>query len=138
MTSPAHGRVTTDRMLTNLVCEDIAVVENLFRQVFDFVVHYTSDWFIILKPDASSELELGLIRRDHEIVPGGLNAAFGGVYLTLVVDDLQAVEERCRANGVAILDGPTALFYGQTRLLIAFPGSIVIDVSSPTKKPPAA
>jgi hypothetical protein len=132
--APAHDRVTTNRVITNLVCEDITTVENLFRQVFGFVVHYTSDWFIILKPHAGSELELGLIRRDHDIVPANLTPAFGGVYLTLVVDDLEEVERRCRAQSVAILEGPTPLFYGQTRLLIAFPGGIVIDVSSPTKK----
>lgn len=108
--TPAQQRVSTDRMLTNLVCEDITTVENLFRQVFDFVVHYTSHWFIILKPHVGSDLELGLIRRDHDIVPKSLTPAFGGVYPTLVVDDLEKVEKSCRAHGVMILEGPTPLF----------------------------
>lgn len=132
--APAHNSVTTSRFLTNLLCEDIVAIERLFREVFDFVVHYTSDWFIILKSHAGSELELGLIRSDHDVVPGGLAPTFGGVYLTIVVDDLQEVDARCRAHGVTILDGPTPLFYGQTRLLILFPGEIIIDVSSPTQK----
>jgi len=118
------------RQMTNVVVDDLDAHKRFFTKLFAFNVDYDSEWFVHLISEGR-DLELGLIRRGHDVVPADANTATGGVYLTFVVDDVDALFAEV-STGVDVIEGPHDTFYGQRRLLLRAPGGSVVDVSSPT------
>lgn len=119
-----------NRLLTNICSTDLAASKEFYTSLFGFSVAYDSDWFVQLTaPDTG--LELGLIAEGHEIVPAGVAGAAGGVYLTIVVDSVDAVYARAQQLGIEVKQAPELMPYGQKRMLISSPEGVMIDVSSP-------
>ena len=119
-----------DRLLTNIATADVGRSKEFYIRLLAMHVHFDSDWFVILKPSATSPLELGLVDRDHEVVPARGNGPATGTYLTFVVDDALATLEIARDMAAEIIEGPTDMFYGQRRILVRDPDGVVLDISS--------
>jgi catechol 2,3-dioxygenase-like lactoylglutathione lyase family enzyme len=119
-----------DRLLTNLGSADLPRSKAFYTQLFDFDVAYDSDWFVQLRAN-SGPLEMGLIARQHEIVPEAARVPPQGIYLTFVVSSVDEVFERAQAAGHDIIREPVDTFYGQRRLLLCDPDGVVVDVSAP-------
>jgi len=123
-----------NRVLYNISTEDVPGTRDFYVGLLDMVPHYDSDWYVILKPAGEGPFELGIIARSSDVVPTSLGSAPGGGYLTCVVDDVMMVFERAKRTGLAILEEPTDLFYGQRRMLITDPNGLLVDISSPTPR----
>jgi predicted enzyme related to lactoylglutathione lyase len=119
-----------DRMMTNICSELLEESKNFYTQLFDFRVAYDSDWFVHLT-SKDGPLELGIVKRSHDIVPEEAREAAAGLYLTFVVEEADAVFEKAKAARLEVISEPKDTFYGQRRLLLRDPNGVVIDVSSP-------
>ena len=53
-----------------------------------------SDWYIRLRSPSDPGLELGLIQRNHPLLPAHWRAAPVGMYLTFVVDNVDDIHAR--------------------------------------------
>lgn len=98
------------------------------RAVFD------SDWFISLQDPELPLSELGIWRRDHELVPRAHAGAAGhhqGAILTFVVDDVDAAHRLAAERGFDIVEEPRDTFYGQRSMLVRDPNGQLVDVSTP-------
>lgn len=93
-------------------------------------MEFDSDWFVNLQAPENDAVELGILQRDHELVPERFRNAAGGGMLTIVVDNVDAVYERARARGEEIVEAPRDWFYGQRRMLLVDPNGMLVDVSS--------
>ena len=119
-----------NRLLTNLCSADLAASKAFYTSLFGFEIAYDSDWFVqLLSPDTG--LELGLIVTGHEIVPAGVAQKAGGVYLTIVVDSVDAVYAKAQQLGIPVEQAPELMSYGQKRMLLLSPEGVMLDVSSP-------
>ncbi len=118
------------RLLTNLCTDDLAASKHFYTSLFGLVIAFDSDWFVHLRADGGA-LEVGLISPTHSIVPPAAQGATGGMYLTFVVDDVDAVFAEAQAQGFTVLSPPDDTFYGQRRLLLHAPEGTVVDVSAP-------
>lgn len=118
-----------NRLIVNICCDEPPVCRDFYVQLFAFEVQFESDWYIQLR--AEPGLELGLIARNHEIVPPASRSQPSGSYLTLVTDELDSLHKRARDLGHAVLQEPHDTFYGQRRLLLCDPEGMVVDVSAP-------
>lgn len=121
------------RILSNLCSDDLKKSAAFYTSLFDFTVNYDSDWFVHLVSKESG-LELGIILRDHQIVPEALPKSSGqshsGIYLTFVVEDSEVIYQQAVTMGYDILEKPTDTFYGQKRLLLLAPEGTICDISS--------
>ena len=124
------------RSFFSVVSEDLPATRRWFVDLLDYTVEFDSDWFVHLQDAVKPDLEVGVLARDHEIVPEQLRAAPRGGLLTVVVDDVDAVHERAIALGVEVLEPPRDLFYGQRRMLVVDPNGLVVDVSSECEPDP--
>lgn len=93
--------------------------------------HFDSDWFVILVHDEMSNLELGVLQREHEIVPSSARSEPAGIIVTFVVDDCDEVHRRAIELKAEIMEEPADMVYGQRRMLLGDPDGTVVDVSSP-------
>lgn len=119
-----------NRLLTNICSADLAASKAFYTSLFEFTLAYDSDWFVQLQAPGTG-LEIGLIAKTHDIVPEGVAVEAGGMYLTIVVDDVHTVFARAQESGIAIRQAPELMPYGQKRMLLQSPEGVMIDVSSP-------
>lgn len=119
------------RSFVNLLSDDPGRLRDFYVELFGWRVDFDSDWFVHLQAPGNDDLELGILRRDQEIVPGELSvAAPAGVIVTIVVDDADDVHRRAVELGAEVLEPPRDLFYGQRRVLLRDPDGTVVDASS--------
>lgn len=121
---------TLNRLLLNLISDDLDASKTFYTTLFDFEVDFDSDWFVHLMSKEHS-LELGLISDTSDVLPPEAMAGSQGFYATLVVDDADAVFDDAGNLGTTIVSGPENTFYGQRRLVLRAPEGTLIDVSSP-------
>lgn len=117
------------RCFFNVVADDPTATARFYKEMFGFEPRFTSDWFVHLAAPEIKALEIGILRRGHEVVPTDANGATGGM-LTLVVDDVDAVYRAAKDASVPIVQEPRDWFYGQRRLVLRDPAGTIIDVSS--------
>jgi predicted enzyme related to lactoylglutathione lyase len=122
-----------NRILFNVLCQDLSGSVAFYRQLLDLETTYESDWFVTLSPKGRPEIEIGLNDEDSRFTPRHAWGMHEGTYLTFVVDDLFEVIDRARALGAEVVSEPVALDYGQTRALIRDLNGMVLDVSTPTE-----
>lgn len=123
LSSPAstdHG-VRFGRMAPGITARDLERALAFYRDVLGFTKTFQNGdpvGFMILKRDAA-ELHLNL-QRDHKA--GLHNVAH------LMVDDVDALQTRCQANGVRIIKGLRDQEYGLRAFVFADPDGNRIDV----------
>ncbi|MEM8609850.1 MAG: VOC family protein [Myxococcota bacterium] len=125
------------RAFINIFSDSLAETRDFYTSLFGWRVEYDSDWFVHLQAPDNDSVELGIVRRDHEIVPLGAGSTPRGVLLTIVVDDVDALYERCKAHSVSIVEPPRNMFYGQRRMIIQDPVGTLVDASSACDPDPA-
>ena len=118
------------RLLTNISSDHLTESRDFYVQLLDFKIGFDSDWFVQLQTEDAAH-ELGIIRRDHELLPAPYQAQPGGVYVTFVVDDVDVTYRKALEMELEILQAPRNEFYGQRRFLTVDPGGCLVDISSP-------
>ena len=121
--------MTITRILINIISSELEESTNFYTQLFGLTVQFESDWFVQLVSEKSG-LEIGLLIANHDLVPAEFQGAPAGFYLTLVVDDANAIYKKANAMGIEILQELEMTDYGQLRMLIKDPAGALIDVSS--------
>ena len=118
------------RIMTNICSDQLSESRDFYTKLFDFNVDYDSDWFVhLISKDKA--FELGIIKRDSEIVPEGFQHNPKGFYITFVVENVDQVFETAKKESLDIVNEPSDTFYGQRRLLLKDPNGVLVDVSSP-------
>lgn len=117
------------RFMTNICSADLPKSKAFYTALFQFEVNFESDWFVQLR-SADGQVEIGIIDRFHNLVPADFQQAPQGVYLTFVVEDVEAVYATAQAAHISVLAPPADTFYGQRRMLLQDPDGTLVDVSS--------
>ncbi len=131
------GTMTISRSFVNICSDRLPETRDFYVELLGFEVGFDSDWFVQLSA-ADSDATIGIMRRDHELVPEQVRGAASGSYVTVVVDDVEPVFTRAEELGVQVIEPPTDLFYGQRRMLVIDPNGVLVDVSSPTAPAPVS
>ena len=118
------------RCFTNILSKNVEKTAGFYERFFGMNRHFDSDWFIVLTHESLSGLELGVLKRDNEIVPKSARNPPTGLIITFVVDDCDSIHKMTVEHGVNIIEPPTDMPYGQRRMLIQDPDGTVVDVSS--------
>jgi catechol 2,3-dioxygenase-like lactoylglutathione lyase family enzyme len=120
-------------VLRSFVCifsDRLAETRDFYVELFGWRVDFDSDWFVHLQAKDNASVELGILRRDHEIVPQAFRASPAGMLVTIVVPDVDAVHATVLERGFVPVETPRDLFYGQRRMLLRDPSGTLVDVSS--------
>jgi len=117
--------------LTNICSDELQKSKDFYVELLGFKVKYDSDWYVQLCSPTDSEIEYGIMQRDHELVPPEFQKPPTGVYVTFVVDDVDVIYAKALNMELAIVQEPRNEFYGQRRFLTKDPSGCLIDVCSP-------
>ena len=123
------------RMQPVICVEDPARTRDFYTRLLDFDVSFDSEWYVQLSARENPELTLAIHHRDHARLHGGYcRASPGALYLSLEVEDVDAVCERAREMGADILEQPGAPGmgdYDRRRLLLLDPGGVLLEITQP-------
>ena len=119
------------RILTNICSDDLQKSKNFYIELLGFNVKYDSDWYVQLCSPENSEVEYGIIKRNHELVPREYQNSPTGMYVTFVVSDVDVIYEKALNMRLSILQEPRNEFYGQRRFLVKDPNGCLVDICSP-------
>ena len=119
------------RILTNICSDDLQSSKTFYVDLLGLSVKYDSDWYIQLCSPENSEIEYGIVKRDHELVPVPYQQKPTGMYVTFVVSDVDVVYKKAVDMGLPIIQEPRNEFYGQRRFLTRDPNGCLIDICSP-------
>jgi catechol 2,3-dioxygenase-like lactoylglutathione lyase family enzyme len=123
--------MTVSRILTNICSDCLSQSRDFYVSLLDLHVNYDSDWYVQLSSPSDSQLELGIILRDSELVPTSHQTAPTGLYITFVVDDVDQTYAKAKSLGLRIVQEPRNEFYGQRRFLTIDPNGCLLDIGSP-------
>ncbi|MDX8346740.1 VOC family protein [Cognatiyoonia sp. IB215446] len=121
-----------NRAFTNILCDNVETNARFYEDILDMHRRNDFGWFIIMGSDDLPGLELGLLDKAHETVPPVVAQPPAGLILTFVVEDVAVCHRKAVAEKAEIVEEPTDLPYGQTRLLLRDPAGTIVDISSPT------
>ena len=119
------------RILTNICSDDLEISKNFYVELLGLNVKYDSDWYVQLCTADSADIEYGIIKRDHELVPEEYQNKPNGMYVTFVVPDVETVYKKASQMNIPIIQEPRNEFYGQRRFLVKDPNGCLIDICSP-------
>ena len=119
------------RILTNICSNDLPKSKDFYVKLLGFNVKYESDWYIQLCSPKDSEIEYGIMQRNHELVPEEYQNRPNGMYVTFVVEDVDVTYNKAIEMNVSIVQEPRNEFYGQRRFLVKDPNGCLIDICSP-------
>ena len=122
------------RLLSNISSERLQESRDFYADLLGMEVASESDWYIRLRSPSDPGLELGLIQRNHPLLPAHWRAAPVGMYLTFVVDNVDDIHARAVVRGLPIVQPPRDEFYGQRRFLTRDPDGTLVDTSSPWRQ----
>ena len=126
------------RSFPTILSDRLPETRDFYVALLGFRVSYDSDWFVSLSSaDGDGVHELGIWAMDHDLVPPPYRADPGGVILTFVVDDVDAVHVDARRMGLPVVAPPRDLFYGQRQMLVTDPNGLLVDISTPSTPSPA-
>ncbi len=124
------------RVFVSVFAENLAETKYFYRSLLGFEVEYDSNWFVQLKAPNNAALELGILSKNSDLIPGRFRHPPQGCLLTVVVDDVDVIYARARVQRWNIVEAPRNLFYGQRRMLIQDPAGTLVDVSSECEPSP--
>ncbi|MEM8560923.1 MAG: VOC family protein [Pseudomonadota bacterium] len=119
------------RILTNICSDDLPASKAFYIELLGFEVKFDSDWYVQLRSGSDSDSEYGIIQRNHELIPEDYRSAPTGMYVTFVVEDVDAVFAKANEMQLEIVRTPKNEFYGQRRFLLKDPNGCLLDICSP-------
>lgn len=122
--------VTIQRAFASLFSDDLSKSRDFYVSLFGWRIDFDSDWFVHLQAPDNPAVELGIMKRDHALVPAAFRNAPSGTMITVVVDDVDAKHDLAKQQGLEIVQAPKNEFYGQRRMLLRDPDGTLVDVSS--------
>lgn len=126
--------MSLSRILTNICSDRLGESKDFYVSLLGFEVKYDSDWYVQLCSPLNRELEFGIISRTSGLVPAQYQKAPTGMYVTFVVQDVDAVYSKAVSLGLTIIQEPKNEFYGQRRFLTVDPNGCLIDICSPSSE----
>jgi catechol 2,3-dioxygenase-like lactoylglutathione lyase family enzyme len=119
------------RLIPNICSDCLSATRDFYVELLGFQIQFDSDWYVQVSSPDNPQLELGIMQRDHELVPPAFQSIPAGTFLTVVVDDVDAIYTKALERHVPVIQAPRDEFYGQRRLLVSDPNGLLVDISSP-------
>ncbi|MGQ0640682.1 MAG: VOC family protein [Gemmatimonadaceae bacterium] len=111
-----------------ICCQDVAASANFYAKLLGLRAVFESDWYMQLQSPTDVNLQVGFVRRDHPSVPERFQKPPAGVFVTIEVEDVDAIYARAEALGLAVVlplrDEP----WGQRHFMTLAPDGLPLDI----------
>jgi len=119
-----------------LLAPDVAETARFYVTHFRFKPLFESDWYVHLQSTESPDVNLGIVRNDHETIPQSGRGRTSSLLLNFEVENPDEVYARIQAANLPILRTLRDEPFGQRHFITEDPNGVMIDVIKPI--PPTA
>ncbi|MDK3023300.1 VOC family protein [Cupriavidus taiwanensis] len=120
-----------------IMTADVAATAAFYQRHFGFTPLFASDWYVHLQLADDPSVNLAVLDGSHETIPAPARGQRAqGLLLNFEVEDPDALHDRLRAAGLAILQPLRDEAFGQRHFITADPNGVLIDIIKPI--PPSA
>lgn len=119
-----------------IMTDDVAATSRFYQDHFRFQAVFEADWYVHLQSSEDEKVNLAILKGDHETIPAVGRGRVSGLLLNFEVEDVDAVHDRAKADGLPILLELRDEAFGQRHFITTDPNGVLIDVIKPI--PPSA
>lgn len=121
--------ITVTRLLPNICTEKMEETRDFYKELLGFVVGFEHQgWYIQMASPERPELQIGIMRLDHEFTPRSFQHPAQGVILSVQVEDVDAAFAAVKARGFELAHDLRTEDFGMRRFMVADPNGLLVNL----------
>jgi catechol 2,3-dioxygenase-like lactoylglutathione lyase family enzyme len=117
------------RLLPNICTDRMAETRDFYLALLGFVVRFEhAGWYTQLSSPTNPQLQIGIVRRDHEFTPRAFQKVAQGVIISVQVDDVDAAYATAVKLGFRIADDLRDEAFGMRHFMVADPNGLLVNI----------
>lgn len=123
--------IAVTRLLPNICTDRMEETRDFYVELLGFVVGFEHQgWYIQMASPTNPQLQIGIMRRDHEFTPKAFQYPAQGVIISVQVEDVDAAYSGVRERGFKIAHELCDESFGMRRFMVADPNGLLINMFS--------
>jgi catechol 2,3-dioxygenase-like lactoylglutathione lyase family enzyme len=107
----------------------MAETRDFYLALLGFVVGFEhAGWYTQLSSPTNPQLQIGIVRRDHEFTPRAFQKVAQGVIISVQVDDVDAAYATAVNLGFRIADDLRDEAFGMRHFMVADPNGLLVNI----------
>jgi catechol 2,3-dioxygenase-like lactoylglutathione lyase family enzyme len=124
-------KTVVTRLIPNICTDRMDETRAFYENLLDFTVGFEHPgWYIQMASPAHPQVQLGIMRRDHEFTPEPFQHPAQGVIISVQVDDVDAKYAAALEDGFPIAHGLCDESFGMRRFMVADPNGLLVNIFS--------
>lgn len=126
-----NQNVAVTRLLPNICTDKVEETRDFYADLLGFVVGFEHQgWYIQMASPANPQLQIGIMRRNHEFTPEAFQYPAQGVIISAQVEDVDAAYADVRERGFEIPQELCDESFGMRRFMVADPNGLLVNLFS--------
>ncbi|MDT0635596.1 VOC family protein [Spectribacter hydrogenooxidans] len=122
---------TATRLLPNICTDKMERTRDFYMELLGFVVGFEHEgWYIQMASPEKPELQIGIMRLDHEFTPRAFQHPPQGVILSVQVEDVEATYAVVKGRGFEVAKDICDEEFGMRRFMVADPNGLLVNMFS--------
>ncbi|MFC4930555.1 VOC family protein [Massilia sp. GCM10023247] len=123
--------IAVTRLIPNICTDRMEETRDFYMKLLDFVVGFEHQgWYIQMASPTNPQLQVGIMRRDHEFTPKAFQHAAQGVIISVQVDDADVTYAAVLKRGFRITQELCEEGFGMRRFMVADPNGLLVNIFS--------
>jgi len=117
------------RLLPNICTDRMAETRDFYMSLLGFVVGFEHPgWYVQVSSPTNPQLQIGIVRRDHQFTPKKFQQPAQGVIVSVQVRDVDAVYSKALKLGLQIALELSDESFGMRRFMAVDPNGLLVNV----------
>lgn len=123
--------IAVTRLLPNICTHKMEETREFYRELLGFVVGFEHEgWYIQMASPEKPELQIGIMRLDHEFTPQPFQRPAQGVIISVQVEDIESTYAAVKARSFELAQDICVEEFGMKRFMVADPNGLLINMFS--------
>ncbi|MFC4257900.1 VOC family protein [Marinobacter lacisalsi] len=123
--------IAVTRLLPNICTDKMEETRDFYKELLGLVVGFEHEgWYIQMASPERPELQIGIMRLDHEFTPRRFQHPAQGVILSVQVEDIETTYTAVKASGFELALDLCDEEFGMRRFMVADPNGLLVNLFS--------
>lgn len=125
------GESAVTRLLPNICTDRVEETRDFYMELLGFIVGFEHQgWYTQMASPTNPQLQIGIVRRNHEFTPPAFQKPAQGVIISAQVEDVDAAYSEVLKRGTRIELELRDESFGMRRFMVADPNGVLVNVFS--------
>ncbi|HSF66828.1 MAG TPA: VOC family protein [Nitrospiraceae bacterium] len=117
------------RLLPNICTDRMAETRDFYVELLGFVVGFEhAGWYIQMSSPTNPQLQIGIVRRNHQFTPKAFQQPAQGVIISIQVEDADAAYAAALKRGFSVAHELRDESFGMRRFMVADPNGLLVNI----------